>query len=66
MSKSSKPVAWKNDAGAWLGYIDGALKFSVRERDGEWRLAMPDALGLFAFVRSFADADAAKQFAEAA
>lgn len=35
----------------------------IRRLRGE---LVPDAVGLFAFVRSFADADAAKRFAEPA
>lgn len=57
-------LAWKQDGAAWLAFQGNRLRASVRERQGEWHLALPEPSGLFAFVRSFASLADARRHVE--
>ena len=67
MAKSSKRIVWKsaNDQTRWMGFIFGALRFSIKQIGDEWALALPDAMGLFYPAHTFATADEAKRWADA-
>ena len=64
MAKSSKQIVWRSEGDQnWMGFVNGALRFSIRQVGDEWTLALPDAMGLFHVARVFSTADAAKEWA---
>jgi hypothetical protein len=64
MAKSSKQIVWKSEGDQnWMGFVNGALRFSIRQNGDEWALALPDAMGLFHQARVFPTAESAKEWA---
>lgn len=64
MAKSSKQIVWKSQGDQnWMGFVNGALRFSIRQVGDDWALSLPDAMGLFHEARVFRSADAAKEWA---
>lgn len=54
-------IVWKERDGQYLGFVGGALRFSIREQGGAWRLSKPDRVGLFEAVGTFQSPEQAKQ-----
>ena len=68
MAKSTKQITWRDRDGQSHGFVEGALRFSIRwlPKSRVWVLAKPDRMGLFESAGTFASADEAKRSAEAA